>query len=109
MPPAKRVRLGENLATPIEMDNPNQKLDKDPCKAKAGRDLPIIRQLKLRLAPDEYTPGACFLFAAAPSLHALRSQTPLFGVDLRVQATIMYRERCGIEVKESALSVCRAL
>ena len=42
-------------------------------------------------------------------LHALRSQTPLIGADLRVQATIMYRERCGIEVKESALRVCMAL
>ena len=48
-------------------------------------------------------------FAAALSLHALRSQTALCGVDLRVQATIMYRERCGIEVEESALSVCSAL
>ena len=108
-PAAKCVRLGEDLATRIEIDNPNQKLDKDTCKAKAGRDLPTIRQPKLRLAPDECTPGAFFFFAAAPSLHALRSQTPLSGVDLRVHATIMYKERCGIEAKESALSVCRAL
>ena len=50
-----------------------------------------------------------FFFAAAVSLHALRSQTPLSGVDLRVKATIMYREQCGIEVEETALSVCRAL
>ena len=48
-------------------------------------------------------------FAAALSLHALRSQTPLSGADLRVQATIVYRELCGIEVKDSALSVFRPL
>ena len=52
MPAAKCVRFGEDLATPIEIDNPNQKLEKDPLKAKAGRDPPTIRQLKLRLAPD---------------------------------------------------------
>ena len=93
----------------MEIDNRNQKLEEDPFKAKASRDLPTIRQVKLRLAPDEYTAGACFFFAAALSLHALRNQMPLSSVDLRVQATIMYRERCGIEVKESALSVCRAV
>ena len=92
----------------MEIDNLDQKLEKDPLKAKAGRDLPTIRQLKLPLAPDAYIASACFFFAAAMSLHALCSQTPLTGVDLRIQATIMYRQRCGIEVKESALSVCRA-
>ena len=91
---AKLVRLGVDQATPIEIDNPNRKLKKDPLKAKGGRDLPTIRQVRLRLAPDEYNAGAYFFFAGAVSLHALRSQTPLFGVGLRVHATIMYRERC---------------
>ena len=109
MPAAKRVRLGADGAAAIECDDPNQKVELDKIKAPAGRELPTIRQLKLRLARDEYVAGACFFYATALSLHALRSQTPLTGVDLRVQATTMYRERCGIEVKESALSVCRAL
>ena len=109
MPAAKRVRLGVDQAAAIHIDNPDQKVKVDTIKAKAGRDLPTIRQLKLRLAPDEYIASACFFYAAALSLHALCSQTPLNGLDLRAQATIMYRERCGIEVKESALSVCRAL
>ena len=81
----------------------------DRIKAKAGRPLPTIQQLKLRLALDEYIAGACLFYAAALSLHAPSSQMPLTSVDLRIQATIMYREGCGIEVKESALSVCRAL
>ena len=109
MPAAKRVRLGMDEAAAIDFDNPDQKVEVDKIKAPAGRDLPTIRQLKLRLARDEYVAGACFCYAAALSLHALRSQTPLTGADLRAQATIMYRERCGIQVKESALSVCRAL
>ena len=109
MPAAKRVRLGADGAAAIGCDNPNQKVEVDKIKAPAGRELPTIRQLKLRLARDEYVAGACFFYATALSLHALRSETPLTGVDLRVQATTMYKERCGIEVKESALSVCRAL
>ena len=109
MPAAKRVRLGADGAAAIDCDNPNQKVEEDKIKAPASRELPTIRQLKLRLARDEYVAGACFFYATALSLHALRSETPLTGVDLRVQATTMYRERCGIEVKESALSVCRAL
>ena len=96
-------------AAAIDCDNPDQKVEVDKIKAPASRELPTIRQLKLRLARDEYVAGACFFYAAALSLHALRSQTPLTGVDLRVEATTMYRERCGIEVKESALGVCRAL
>ena len=109
MPAAKRVRLGVDQAAAIDIDNPDEKVEVDKIKATAGRELPTIRQLKLRLALDEYFAGACFSYAAALSLHALRSHTPLTGADLRVQATIMYRERCGIEVKESALSVRRAL
>ena len=109
MPAAKRLRLGADEAAAIDCDNPNQKVGLDKIKARPGRELPSIRQLKLRLARDEYVAGACFFYATALSLHALRSQTPLTGVDLRVQATTMYRERCGLEVKESALSVCRAL
>ena len=109
MPAAKRVRLGVDQAAAIDIDHPDQKVKVDRIKATAGRDPPTIRQLKLRLAPDEYIAGACFFYAAALSLHALRSQTPSTGVDLRVQATIMYGDWCGIEVKESALSVCRAL
>ena len=73
MPAAKRVRLGLDQATAIEIGNPDQKLKNDSLKAKAGRDLPTIRQLKLRLAPNYYILGACFCFAAALSLHALRS------------------------------------
>ena len=34
-------------------------------KAKACRDLPTIRQLKLRLAPDEYIAASCLFYAAA--------------------------------------------
>ena len=109
MPAAKRVRIGADGAAAIDCDNPNQKVEVDKIKAPASRELPTIRQLKLWLARDEYVAGACFFYATALSLHALRSETPLTGVDLRVQATTMYRERCGIEVKESALSVCRAL
>ena len=109
LPAAKRVRLGVDQAAAIDIDNPEEKVEVDKIKANAGSNLPTIRQLKLRLARDEYIDGACFFYVAALSLPALRSQTPLTGVDLRVQATIMYRERCGIEVKESALSVCRAL
>ena len=109
MPATKRVRLGADGAAAIDCDNSNQKVEVDKIKAPASRELPTIRQLKLRLARDEYVAGACFFYATALSLHALRSETPLTGVDLRVQATTMYRERCGIEVKESALSVCRAL
>ena len=109
MPAAKRVRLGVDQAAAIDVDNPDQKVEVDTIKATAGRELPTIRQLKLRLARDEYVAGVCFFYAAALSLHALGSQTPLTGADLRVQATIMYREQCGIEVQECALSVCRAL
>ena len=109
MPAAKRVQLAADGAAAIDCDNPNQKVEVDKIKAPASRELPTIRQLTLRLARDEYVVGACFFYATALSLHALRSETPLTGVDLRVQATPMYRERCGIEVKESALSVCRAL
>ena len=109
MPAAKRVRLGVVQAIAIEIDNRDQKLDKDPLKAKAGRDRPTFRRLKLRLAPDEYTAGACFFFCSCLEPPCFRSQTPLTGVDVRVEATIMYKERCGIEVKESALGVCRAL
>ena len=86
-----------------------RRLRLEKIKAPASRELPTIRQLKLRLARDEYVAGACFFYATALSLHALRSETPLTEVDLGVQATTMYRERCAIEVKESALSVCRAL
>ena len=103
MPAAKRVRLGADGAAAIDCDNPNQKVGVDKVKAPAVRELPTIRQLKLRLARDEYVAGACFFCATSLSLHALRSQTPLTGVDLRVQATTMYRERCGIEVTKSAL------
>ena len=102
MPAAKRVRLGVDEAAAIDCDNPDQKVEVDKIKAPAGRELPTIRQLKLRLARDEYVAGACVFYAAALSLHALRSQTPLTGAT-------MYRERCGVEVKESALSVCKAL
>ena len=109
MPAAQRVRLGVDEAAAIDCDNPDQKVEVDKVKAPAGRELPTIRQLKLRLARDEYVAGACFFHAAALSLHAFRSQTLLTGEDLRVQATIMYRERCGIETRESALSFCRAL
>ena len=109
MPAAKRVRLGADGAAAIDCDNPNQKVEVDKIKSPAGRELPTIQQLKLQLARDEYVAGACFFYATALSHHALRSETPLTGVDLRVQATTMYRERCGIEVEESALSVCRAL
>ena len=109
MPAAKRVQLGVDQAAAIDIDNTHQELADNRIKAKAGRDLPTKWQLKLRLAPDEYIAGASFFYAAALSLHALRSETCLTGVDLRVQATIMYRHRCGIQVKESALSVCSAL
>ena len=81
---AKRVRLGVDEAAAIDCDNPNQKVEVDKIKAPAGRELPTIRQLKLRLARDEYVAGACFFYATSLSLHALRSQTPLTGVDLRV-------------------------
>ena len=104
-PAAKRVRLGVDQAAAIDIDNLDEKVEVDKIKANAGRELPTIRQLKLRLARDQYDAAACFFHAAALSLHALRSQTPLTGADLRVQATIMYKERCGIEVEESALSV----
>ena len=84
MPAAKRVRLGADGAAAIDCDNPNQKVEEDKIKAPASRELPTIRQLKLRLARDEYVAGACFFYATALSLHALRSETPLTGVDLRV-------------------------
>ena len=77
MPAAKRVRLAEDLATLIEVDNPNQKVDWDPCKAKAGRDLPTIRQLQLRLAPDDYNPGACFFFCNCPEPPCSPQSNPL--------------------------------
>ena len=73
MPAAKRVRLGADGAATIDCDNPNQKVEVDKIKAPAGRELPTIRQLKLRLARDEYVAGARFFYATALSLHALRS------------------------------------
>ena len=73
---AKRVRLGVDQAATIDIDNLDEKVEVDEIKAKAGRDLPTIRHLKLRLARDEYIASACFFSAAALSLHALRSQTP---------------------------------
>ena len=106
---AKRLPVGDDKAAPIEVDGPGLRVGRAPSKAKAGRDLPTIHALKLQLLPDDYTPGACFFFAAALSLHALSSRTPLHGADLQVQATIVYREQCGIEVEENALSVFRAL
>ena len=99
MPAAKRVRLGVVQAAATDIDNPDEKVEVDKIKANAGRELPTIRQLQLRLARDEYVAAACFFYAVALGLHALRSQTPLTGADLRVQASIMYREQCGIEVK----------
>ena len=84
MPAAKRVRLGVDEAAAIDFEHPDQKVEVDKIKAPAGRELPTIRQLKLRLARDKYVAGACFFYAAALSLHALRSQTPLTGADLRV-------------------------
>ena len=108
MPAAKRSRVGDDKAAPIEVDDPDPSAGRAPSKAQASRDLPTIRALKLQLLPDDYTPCACLFFAATLSLHALRSLTPLHGADLRVQATIMYRERCGIEVEENTLSVFRA-
>ena len=82
MPAAKRVRLGVDQAAAIDIDKSDQKVKVDRIRAKTGRDLPTIRQLKLRLARHEYIAGACFFYAASLSLHALRSQTSLTGVDL---------------------------
>ena len=74
-PAAKRVRLGVDQATSIQIDNPNQKLEEDPLKARAGTDLPTIRQVKLQLAPEEYTPGACSLLQL-PSASMLSGVKP---------------------------------
>ena len=37
-------------------------------------------------------------FVAAQSIHAQQCQTPPQGAQLRVQGTLLYRERCGIEM-----------
>ena len=66
MPAAKRVRLGVDQAAAIDIDNPDEKVEVDKIKANAGRDLPTIWQLKLRLERDEYVAGACF-FMQLPS------------------------------------------
>ena len=87
MPAAKRLRVGDPKAAPIEVDDPGLRVS----RAKAGRDLHAIRALQLQWLPDDYTPGARSFVVGALSLHALRGQTPLHGADLRVQATIMYR------------------
>ena len=57
---AKRVRLGVDQGAAIDIDNPNENVEVDKIQAKAVRDLPTIRQLKLPLARDEYIAGACF-------------------------------------------------
>ena len=92
MPVAKRFGVGDDKAAPMEVHDPDLRVGRAASKAKAGTAVPTIRALKLQLLPDDYTPGACFFFAAALGLHALCSQTPLHGADLRVHATIMYRE-----------------
>ena len=74
---AKRLRVGDDLATPIETDNPNQTVQKAPSKAKAGRDLPTIRQPKLWLAPDDYTHGACLSFCGCPEPPCSPQPNPL--------------------------------
>ena len=76
MPPAKRLQVGVDKAAPIEVGDPDLRGARAPSKAKAGRDQPTIGALKLQLLPDNYTPHAFFFFAAALSLHALRSKTP---------------------------------
>ena len=50
-----------------------------------------------------------FFNFVAQSLHALCDDTPLTDLELRTKATVMYLERCGIEVGELGLSVCRDL
>ena len=66
MPAAKCLRVGDDMAAPIEVDNPNQTVEEAPSKAEFGRDLPTIRQLKFWLEPDDYTLGACFFFCSYP-------------------------------------------
>ena len=73
----KHVRLGVDQATAIEIINSNQKVEEDPLKDTAGRDLPTIHQLRLRLAPDEYTAGACFFFCSCPEPPCSLQSNPL--------------------------------
>ena len=85
MPVAKRLRVGDGMAAPIEVDHPNLTVDEAPSKAKVGRDPPTIRALKLRLEPDDYTACACFFFCSCPE-HACSPQSdPLIWCDLQAR------------------------
>ena len=77
MPAAKRVRLGVDEAAAIDCDNPDQKVEVDKIKAPAGREPPTIRQLKLRLARDEYVAGACFFLCSCPQPPCAPQSDPL--------------------------------
>ena len=77
MPAAKRVRLGVDQAATIVFDNRDEKVEVDKIKANAGRELPTIRQLKLRLARDEYVAGACFFLCSCPEPPCAPQSDPL--------------------------------
>ena len=66
MPAAKRLRVGDDMAAPIVVDDPDLRVSRAPSKAKAGRDLPSIRALNFQLLPDGYTLGLCFFFCSCP-------------------------------------------
>ena len=97
MPAAKRVRLGVDEAATIDCDNPDQKVEVDKIKAPAGEELPTIRQLKLRLARDEYVAGE-FLFLcsfpqppSAPQSDPLTWTKPASPGNHNVQGTVWHR------------------
>ena len=80
-------------------------VDQRPNKAEGGRVLPTVRSLKLRILPDQYVARACFYYAVAQSLHAISSNAPLDSASLRAKAIAVFRDMCGLSIKQSALSV----
>ena len=84
-------------------------MKKKPIKAKQDRDTPTVRSLKLRILPDQFVAGACFLYSVAQSLHGISSNVPLGDASLQAKANAVYHEMCGLSVEESKLSVNRDL
>ena len=91
----------------VDCDAPLSKVQKKPIKDNVNQEMPTIRSLKLRQLPDQYVAGGGFFYHVAQSLYALSNNTPLIDTHHQVQASVLYRERCGTQVVETALSVCR--
>ena len=109
-PPQKCAKTELSTKTrSVDCDAPLSRVQKKSMKANVNRDLRTIRSLKLRLLPDQFVAGACFVYSVAHSLHALGGDTPLSDTWLRAKPTAVYHEMCDILVTECALSVHRDL